>query len=297
MIAVELHFGVDTLSYHCRLVADEIGLLDVAGEAAALGAEFVQLNACHLAGYDDAAIDRLVRRMATLGLTCTLSGEAVGRASRGDTPAEGAARVRSWLALAARLHSPFVRVSSGFYRNELRGDEAAARAELDYVVEVLTLASTDDPGRTRVLLENHSDFTPEEYLEIVERVGADKVGVFLDLINPVSLLLDPVPVVRRLAPLAVAGHAKDYRLVSHYVEDGFHRRGFEVQWCYPGEGVAPIEALLEALVAAAPASPYHLSIEGLDNRAGIADQQDRLRASLEVLRAAAGTATAASTVC
>ena len=284
---MELYYGVDTLSYHCRLVADEIGLEGGVGEAAVLGADFVQVNACHLAGYDEAALDDLVGRMKALGLACTLSGEAVGRAARGDPPEEGARRVRALLALAARLRSPFVRVSSGFYRNELGGDEAAVRAEVDYVVGALALAPAGVAGEIRVLLENHSDFTPEEYLEIVERVGPDKVGVFLDLINPVSLLLDPVPVVRRLAPLAVAGHAKDYRLVSHYVEDGFHRRGFEVQWCYPGEGVAPIDALLDALRGGATATPYYLSIEGLDNRAGVADQHDRLRTALGVLRAAA----------
>ena len=43
----------------------------------------------------------------------------------------------------------------------------------------------------RLLLENHSDFTAAEYVDIVERIG--DVGVFLDMINPVSSFEDPAP--------------------------------------------------------------------------------------------------------
>ena len=275
--------GVDTLSYHCRLVAGEISLEEVLDEVAGLGGEFVQLNAVHLRGASDARVEELRQRAGALGLGLTLSGDVVGRARDQEPPEEGARRVQGWLDLARRLGSPFARVSSGFYRNELAGDEAAVRAELAYVVDALRLAAAEAPEGVQVLLENHSDFTPGEHLEIVESVGPERVGVFLDLINPVSLLLDPLPVVTELAPLAVAGHAKDYRVVSSYVEDGFHRRGFEVQWCYPGEGVADLPALVAALPRAT-AAPYHLSIEGLDNRAGVADQAERLGASLGLLR-------------
>ena len=34
----------------------------------------------------------------------------------------------------------------------------------------------------------------------------DAAGVFLDLINPIAALDDPLPVVQALAPLATAGH-------------------------------------------------------------------------------------------
>lgn len=284
--------GVDTLSYHCRLVAGEIGLEAVVDEVAEVGGEFVQLNAVHLRGASDARISELRGRAEAAGLGLTLSGDVVGRARDGEDPSAGARRVEAWLELARRLGSPFARVSSGFYRNELAGDEAAVRAELAYVVDALRLAAAEAPEGVRVLLENHSDFTPGEYVEIVETVGRDRVGVFLDLINPVSLLLDPLPVITELAPLAVAGHAKDYRLESRYVEDGFHRRGFEVQWCYPGEGVADLPRLVGALRTAAGA-PYHLSIEGLDNRAGVADQRERLASSLRLLRSLAAGATPA----
>jgi hypothetical protein len=50
----------------------------------------------------------------------------------------------------------------------------------------------------------------------------------------VSAFEDPVPVVARLAPLAAAGHIKDYELVSIQTDDAYHRRGFSVIWRYPG---------------------------------------------------------------
>jgi sugar phosphate isomerase/epimerase len=176
------------------------------------------------------------------------------------------------------IGSPILRVASGFYRADLAGRPDLIAAQADHVVAVL--GASLDLG-VRVLLENHSDFTAAEYVEIVERIG--DVGVFLDMINPVSSFEDPAPVIERLAPLAPAGHVKDYELVSDFVEDGYHRRGWDLRWRYPGEGVADLRTLLGVLLGAAEGE-FLLSVEGLDNRAGLADQVDRLRKSLDAVQ-------------
>jgi sugar phosphate isomerase/epimerase len=119
---------------------------------------------------------------------------------------------------------------------------------------------------------------------MLEEVGDDRVRVFLDLINPVSAFEDPEPVVRRLAPLAVAGHIKDYELVSIPTDDGYHRRGFSVMWRYPGEGVVDLPRLLAALGDGLGGSDLFVSVEGLDNRADLRDQLDRLTRSLILVR-------------
>lgn len=286
---MDLRFGVDTLSYHCRLAAGKVELPTVLAEASELGFDFVQVNAVHLDEGGGNAVDRLRRVAAQAGLGLTLAGDVIGRAFKGESVARGAERIAEWLTLAERLGSPFVRVSSGFYRNELKLD--LIEREKMYVIEALLMArdiSVD--SSVEILLENHSDFTPEEYLEILEATSGARVGVFLDLINPISVMCDPLPVVRTLAPYALAGHAKDYKINSHYVEDGFHRRGFEVQWCYPGEGVADLPALIGAVATAAGTAPYHLSVEGLDNRADVADQRRRLEVSLTCMRKCAADA-------
>lgn len=280
---MEVLLGVDTLSYHCRLAGGETSLENVLREVADLGASFVQVNAVHLRDRPPHQLDALRALAERLGLGLTLSGDVVGRASDDDSVEFGVARIRRWTQLAEALGSPFVRLSSGFYRNELLGFSERILREQRYVIQTLKRAAENIPGDTRILLENHSDFTPAEYVEILDRVGSDRVGVFLDIINPIAMLADPLPVVRQLAPWAPAGHAKDYRLVSRYVEDRFHRRGFDVQYCYPGEGVADLRALLGELTANGQAGTYHLSIEGLDNHPGIDDQRQRLTASLEVL--------------
>ena len=289
--------GVDTLSYHCRLAEGQIAMEDVMREVADLGAAFVQVNAVHVRERPRAGLESLRDLARDLGLEITLSGDVVGRAGGGDTVCAGVDRISAWTDLAEALGSPFVRVSSGFYRNELLAHPERIAVEQQYVTDALRRAVTDVPGDVRILLENHSDFTSEEYTQIIESVGSDRVGVFLDLINPISALQDPLPVIRALAPLAPAGHAKDFRIESRYVEDRFHRRGFDVQWCYPGEGVADLRSLVGVLVATHVSSadmssadghgdsaqPYRLSVEGLDNHPGVADQRARLAASLEFL--------------
>jgi sugar phosphate isomerase/epimerase len=283
---VHIVLGVDTLSYHCRLATGEISLEDVMREVADLGAAFVQFNAVHVRDREAGGLESLRSLAGDLGLGITLSGDVVGRAGNGDTVESGVERIRRWAALAETIGSPFARVSSGFYRNELLAFPERIAVEQRYLIDALRRAVAEVPGDVQILLENHSDFTADEYVQIIDEVGSDRVAVFLDLINPISSLQDPLTVISRLAPLATAGHAKDFRIESRYVEDRFHRRGFDVQWCYPGEGVADLTSLMGVLVAQGDrAEPYRLSVEGLDNHPGVADQRERLGASLRFLQA------------
>jgi sugar phosphate isomerase/epimerase len=266
---VTLVLGADTLCWHARLEAGEIDLDGVIADARQAGAAFVQLNLHHARALDDRALADLARRAD--GLRLLASGDFL----QGDDARE---RVARWAHRAAVIGSPILRVASGFYRADLAGRPDLIAAQADHVVAVL--GASLDLG-VRVLLENHSDFTAAEYVEIVERIG--DVGVFLDMINPVSSFEDPAPVIERLAPLAPAGHVKDYELVSDFVEDGYHRRGWDLRWRYPGEGVADLRMLLGVLLGAAEGE-FLLSVEGLDNRAGLADQVDRLRKSLDAVQ-------------
>ncbi|OJX65719.1 MAG: hypothetical protein BGO95_04570 [Micrococcales bacterium 73-13] len=291
---MKVTLGVDTLSYHCRLVAGDVTLTEVVEDAADLGFEFVQLNAVHFRDHSDTQLDALLRRAEGLGLRLALAGDVVGVAARGDTVEDGASRVRGWIAQAQRIGSPYARMSSGFYRAELAGRPELIRAEQDYLIRALSLAADSNDSGVQILLENHSDFTPEEYVGIVDAVGHERVGVFLDVINPISVMADPLSTVELLFPWAPAGHVKDYRMESRYVADGFHRRGFEIQWCYPGEGVADLPALLGVIAGSDRGGEYLLSIEGLDNRERVADQRPRLTASRDLLRGLVGTREAAA---
>jgi sugar phosphate isomerase/epimerase len=91
-------------------------------------------------------------------------------------------------------------------------------------------------------------------------------------------------VVAALAPLAVAGHVKDFELESIQTEGGYHRRGFSVLYCYPGEGIADLAGIWSALRG----RDLPLAVEGLDSRADVRDQLERLRRSVEYLRGLEG---------
>ena len=286
---MKIALGIDTLSYHCRIQAGEITVEEVFDEIAELGCAYVQLDLHHVRQRSLDELGDLRAHADALGLRILTSGDFVGTPRQGDTPADGVKRIAGWIAQARAVASPIVRVASGFYRAELAGDPDAIRAEQRYVIDTLQLAAAElDTTGIVVVLENHSDFTPEEYSEIIAEVGAEHMGVFLDLINPIAVLADPLSMVAGLVPYAVCGHVKDYRFESHYVPDNYHRRGFDVQWCCPGEGVADLPALVELLIAKPGPGTYGLAIEGLDNYPGIADQHERLDRSLGVLRGIIG---------
>jgi sugar phosphate isomerase/epimerase len=280
-----IRLGVDTLCWHLRLECGDISVEEVLDESAALRAECVQVNLHHVRSRDLRGLHALAQRARDLGLVLLASGDFLGEARNGDEPSVGVARASAWLERAAALGSPVLRVVSGFYRAELFGQPELIEAERQYVAAVLTEAvpAAGAAGVT-LLLENHSDFTVAEYRSIVEEVGPDRVGVFLDLINPVAALDDPLPVIEALAPLARAGHVKDYVFESIPTDDAYHRRGFNVLYRYPGEGVADLRALMAALRDGIGGRDFYLTVEGLDNRADVDDQRARLEPSLQLLR-------------
>jgi len=281
---MEVKLGVDTLCYHCRLEAGEATIEEVLSDAHDLGAQFVQVNTYHVRDRKLADLRSLNAIAHDLGLRILCAGDFLGAARRGDTVAEGVTRLLTWVEQAEAMGSHTVRVASGFYRHELMDHPEVIKQEQAFVIEVLQKA-IGEIGSTAVrpLLENHSDFTADEYVEIVKAVGPGAMGVFLDVINPITMLADPCQVVARLLPWAEAGHVKDYRFQSVFVEDGFHRRGYNVEYCYPGEGVADLAAVVGQIAADSRQGPYWLAVEGLNNYRRVADQKYRLQASFDVL--------------
>ena len=280
-----IEVGVDTLCWHMRLEAGAITVDAVLDDAAALGVSVVAVNLHHLRERSLADHAALAGRAAEAGLRLLAQGDFVGSPRRGDRPDTGAARILAWLERAVALGSPTLRLASGFYRAELAARPELIEAERRYVTDVLRAAapSAAEAG-VRLALENHSDFTIDEYEAIVADVGTEHMGVFLDLINPIVTFDDPLRAIARLAPHARCGHVRDFELRSVQQPDSYHRRGFDVRYRYPGEGVAPLPTLLSALVATVGDRPYDLLIEGLDSRAHVDDQHERLSRAVPLVR-------------
>ena len=185
----------------------------VLADAASLGAPCSLLNLHHVRERSVSQLTELRGRAHGLGLRLLAQGDFIGSPRSGDDISVGVARIREWVERAAALESPSLRLVSGFYRAELAGQPELIEAERRYVSEVLMQASENARATgVRLLLENHSDFTVDEYERIVQDVGRDRMGVFLDLINPVVTFDDPMRAIERLAPLASSGHVRDFEL-------------------------------------------------------------------------------------
>jgi sugar phosphate isomerase/epimerase len=282
---MKIAVGVDSLCWHMRLAAGAITIDQVLADAAALGAPVVTLNLHHVRERSVSQLGQLLGRARSLGLRLLAQGDFIGSPRLGDDVSSGVARIHEWVERAAAIESPSLRLVSGFYRAELAGKPEVIEAERRYVSEVLERASESARAAgVRLLLENHSDFTVDEYERIVRDVGRDRMGVFLDLINPLVTFDDPMRAIERLGPLAPSGHIRDFELRSIQQPDSYHRRGFEVLYRYPGEGVAPVAALVRKLTQVVGDRPYDLSIEGLDSRAEVDDQVERLAPAMAYVR-------------
>lgn len=63
--------------------------------------------------------------------------------------------------------------------------------------------------KVTMALENHKDWTREEFLALLGQFQSPNLGVCIDLGNNVSLLDDPYEIVEALAPYAASTHVKD----------------------------------------------------------------------------------------
>ncbi|HEY6565969.1 MAG TPA: sugar phosphate isomerase/epimerase [Actinomycetota bacterium] len=276
--------GIDSLCWHMPLESGRITFEAMLEDCASLGAPVVALNLHHTRARSVADHGTLAQVAADLGIRLLAQGDFVGSPRLGDDPSVGVERIEGWLERAVAVGSPTLRLASGFYRAELAGEPDKIEAEREYVTQVLLRATPIAAAAgVRLVMENHSDFLVSEYEVIVREVGPEHVGIWLDLINPIMTFDDPFRAISTLAPLAVNGHIRDYELVSIQQPDHYHRRGFEVRYRYPGEGVAPLAALIGALSTAVGDRPYDLLIEGLDSTPDELDQHERLTSAMAIV--------------
>jgi sugar phosphate isomerase/epimerase len=87
-------------------------------------------------------------------------------------------------------------------------------------------------------VENHKDWRVADLLEMLKRLGSERVGVTLDTGNSIALLEDPMEVVEALAPHALSVHIKDMG-VREYEE------GFLLSEVPLGEGFLDLPRIIE----------------------------------------------------
>lgn len=99
--------------------------------------------------------------------------------------------------------------------------------------------------KVTMALENHKDWTREEFLAILAQYKSAYFGVCLDTGNNISLLDDPYEIVEALAPYAASTHLKDMAWAD--APDGFLMAEVPM-----GEGSLDLKRIVAAIQKARP---------------------------------------------
>ena len=112
---------------------------------------------------------------------------------------------------ARLIGAPVMRVvaSSLMFRFEPHGPQIDIL--VDWFKEAVKVAEEYD---VKLAVENHIDYTSDECVELLERVGSPYLGLNLDTGNFLRLLDDPVEGAQKLANRVYATHIKDLKPVK-----------------------------------------------------------------------------------
>ncbi|MCX6631824.1 MAG: TIM barrel protein [Candidatus Solibacter sp.] len=102
-------------------------------------------------------------------------------------------------------------------------------------------------------IENHKDWTVEEYVVMLKKYSSEYLGVCIDFGNNMSLLDDPTEVVESLAPYVINNHIKDMAVEEY--EDGFLLSEVPL-----GKGMLDLKRMVAAVLKARPSAKFSLDM-------------------------------------
>ncbi|NAS11548.1 sugar phosphate isomerase/epimerase family protein [Poritiphilus flavus] len=107
--------------------------------------------------------------------------------------------------------------------------------------------------KVKLAVENHKDFRIAGMMEVLKAMDSEWIGVTLDTGNNISLLEDPMEVVKALAPFAFSVHLKDMA-VEEYGD------GFLLSEVNLGEGILDIEGMIQEIRSKQPEARFNLEM-------------------------------------
>lgn len=144
--------------------------------------------------------------------------------------------VLSYLRLAERFHSPFIRVVI-----DGPGFEPARDAVIDTILKLLPLL---DKAGIVLAIENHDRFAAGTLEQIIQRTSPDLIGICLDTVNSIGANEGFGQILPILLPYTVNLHVKDFTIQR--VAD---KMGFLVRGVPAGDGMLAIPDLLKEMKA------------------------------------------------
>jgi sugar phosphate isomerase/epimerase len=180
---------------------------------------------------DNLPLDRLEEpELEALRRLIRQRGLAVEVGTRGIAPAH----LSTYLALAIRFSSPIVRTLI---------DTPQWRPAPAEVVSVLKeIIPAFESAGVGLAMENHDRFKAKELLDIIDRVGSERIGICFDTANSFGCAEGPESVLEILGPRVLDLHLKDF-----HVRRAGPSQGFVVEGRPAGEGQLEIPSLLEKL--------------------------------------------------
>lgn len=206
--------GVDSYSYH-RLYGEiypnqvdpgrRWEFEQCIDEAVRIGADGISLETCFMPRFDTNYLCRLKDKLDAAGLDRMVAwGHPDGL--EGGKNRAAAKDMERHLETSKAVGGTVMRIvgSSLMFRDEPHGPQ------IERIAEILkeTVKRAEDAG-IRLAIENHVDFTADEILEILQRVGSEYLGVNFDSGNCLRVFEDPVEAARKLAKHTYSTHIKD----------------------------------------------------------------------------------------
>ena len=206
--------GVDSYSYH-RLYGEIYPNQVDPGrrwefdqcidEAIRMGAAGISLETCFMPRFDSDYLAQLKEKLDAHGLERMVAWGHPDGLEGGKKP-EAAKEMEQHLLTTQAVGGTVMRIvgSSLMFRDDPHGPQ------IEKLAEILkeSVKKAEDMG-IRMAIENHIDFTSDEILEILDRVGSDYLGVNFDTGNCLRVFEDPVEAARKLARRIYATHVKD----------------------------------------------------------------------------------------
>ncbi len=166
-------------------------------------------------------------RAKELGLHLETGGSAVLHKTPADFDTK-LGELRRNIERAAAMGSPIVRCLLASDRASFPPGPVEQHMETGIKLFRAAGSQLRDSG-VKVGLEIHKDLQAWEHRQVIEAVGTDIIGTYLDTGNPVFLMEDPFTTLEELGQYAVTVHLRDSVVYEH-------PKGIAVQWGPLGEG-------------------------------------------------------------
>ncbi len=226
---------------------DAYGLARLASERSLSGIETPVSGM--LPDLSEGAVDRFRETLEASGLSLTV-----------DTGVVELGHLQVILPLAARAGARVVRATLSTVLEGARAEVVGGWSR--YLEEmrsrIIKLRPLLEACDIVLALENHQDATSDELVWLCE-AGGDRVGVTLDVANPLAVGEEPLEFARKVGPWVRNVHLKDYKV---YLTPS----GYRLVRCALGEGAVPFLELLPLLQRVAPDASQHIELAALHGR-------------------------------